>query len=255
MVGGIFKESVRWEQSLSESQPAPLLREAFVDAYPVYVASLLVDRGIRMNVVVADAIVEGTAVLDGLLTTLEGTPFPDQRVSPLELFREALRPVDKALAVSDIPEPANVQSITVAPWDRYALSPGSSQVLGDAAHDAHLRWAVTKAAAIAPGVLKPAIFLAPVDEAPPEVTVAVQSVGYRVVRELSPSVSVAVVAASLPGAHSLVSEAVGMGLFTVVYGDDIDDLAAMGLRALGAAAIVSEARLVLEPAEILPIST
>ena len=253
MVGGIFKESAQWEQSLSESEPIPSLREAFVDAYPVYVATLLADRGIRMDVVIADAVVEGTAVLDGLLTTFGRTPFLQQRVSPLELFREALRPVDNALAVSGIPEPASVRSIAVAPWDRYALSPGSSQVLGDVAHDAHLRWAVTKAAAVAPEVRRPTIFLASVDASPSGLTAAIESVGYRIVRELTPSVTAAVVAALRPDAHGLVSEAVSMGLFTVVYGDAIDDLTAAGLRALGAAAVVSETELALEPREILPM--
>jgi len=237
---------------LSESESHPTLRDVFVDAYPMYVAMLLSGRGVQMNVLIADAIVEGTAVLDGLLTTFEVTSLHEQRVSPLELFREALRPVDRALAVSGLPEPSDSWAIAVAPWDRYSLSPGSSQVLGSEAHEAHLRWAVTKAAAVAPGVLAPRAFVASGGQSPLGVNAAVESVGYRSVRELSANVSLAVVAASLPEAHSLIAEAAGLGVYTVVYGDDLDDFAITGLRALGASVVVSGSTLMLSPEEILP---
>lgn len=240
---------------MSETEPTSTLREAFVDAYPIYVASLLTGRGIQMDVLIADAIVEGTAVLDGLLTSFERTPLDRQRVSPLELFREALRPVDRVLAASGIPEPADAHTIAVAQWDRYALSPGSSQVLGSQAHEAHLRWAVTKAAAVAPAVLAPAAFVASGDQSLSGVAAAVESVGYRTVRDLSPNASLAVIAASLPDVHFLVAEAARLDLFTVVYGDDLDDLEATGLHALGASAVVSGARLMLVPEEILPALT
>ncbi len=251
MVGGIFEESAHWEPALSDTEPTPTLRSAFVDAYPTYVATLLTNRGVQMDVVIADAIVEGTAVLDGLLTTFEQTPLLDQRVSPLELFREALRPVDRALAAAGVPVPPDAHAIAVAPWDRYALSPGSSQVLGAQAHDAHLRWAVTKASAAGPAVLAPRAFVASGDQSPAGVAAAVESVGYRVVRDLSPGTALAVIASSVPEAHSLVSEAVGLDVHTVVYGE-VDDLETTGLRALGASTVVTGSRLMLAPEDVLP---
>jgi len=252
MVGGIFEESAHREPALSDTESTPTLRTAFVDAYPVYVATLLTNRGVQMDVLIADAIVEGTAVLDGLLTTFEQTPLPDQRVSPLELFREALRPVDRAMAASGIPAPTDAHTIAVAPWDRYALSPGSSQVLGSQAHDAHLRWAVTKASAVGPAVLAPRAFIASGNQSPVGIAAAVESVGYRVVRDLTPGTALAVIASSIPEAHALVAEAVALDVFAVVYGENLDDLETTGLRALGASAVVSGTRFMLAPEEILP---
>ena len=122
---------------------------AFVDAYPTYVATVLSARGIGVDEILADAIVEGTQVLDGLLTSFDRTPITEQRTSPLELFREALRPVDRALGLVGAPEAVDVPAHHAA-WDRYGLVPGSSQVLGEEAHAAHLRWGVEKARAMAP---------------------------------------------------------------------------------------------------------
>ena len=255
MVGGIVVESAETEDVLSESGAGPSLREAFLDAYPVYVAGLLRERGIDLTVVVADAIVEGTAVLDGLLTTLEQTPLHEQRVSPLELFREALRPIDRVLALVDAPEPSDTKRLGVAQWDRYDLSPGSSQVLGSGAHEAHLRWAVTKAAEVAPSVLAPAAFVATTDRSDgsgESVLEAVRSVGYRIVNDLSPDARLAVVSSALPGCHELITRAVGFGVHTVVYGDGLDDFDTTALRAVGAAAVASEAALVSRPGDIVP---
>ena len=81
------------------------VRRSFVDAYPRYVASLLASRGVQVDDLLADAIVEGAAVLDGLLTTLESIDPVDQVSSPLELFREALRPIDRALTLLGMPPP------------------------------------------------------------------------------------------------------------------------------------------------------
>ncbi|MCL1600841.1 MAG: hypothetical protein M3112_04805, partial [Actinomycetia bacterium] len=47
------------------------IRQAFVAAYPQYVAGVLTERGIEMEPVIADGIVIGTGVLDGLLASLE----------------------------------------------------------------------------------------------------------------------------------------------------------------------------------------
>jgi hypothetical protein len=252
MVGGIVVESADTEDVLSESGAGPSLREAFLDAYPVYVAGLLRERGIDLTVVVADAIVEGTAVLDGLLTTLEQTPLHEQRVSPLELFREALRPIDRVLALVDAPEPSDTKRLGVAQWDRYDLSPGSSQVLGSGAHEAHLRWAVTKAAEVAPSVLAPAAFVATTGRSDESILEAVRSVGYRIVSDLSSEATLAVVSSALPGCHELIIRSVGFGVHTVVYGDGLDDLDTTALRALGAAAVVSEAALASRPGDIVP---
>ena len=176
----------------------------------------------------------------------------EQRVSPLELFREALRPIDRVLALVDAPEPSDTKRLGVAQWDRYDLSPGSSQVLGSGAHEAHLRWAVTKAAEVAPSVLAPAAFVATTDRSRESVLEAVRSVGYRIVNDLSSDASLAIVSSALPGCHELITRAVGFGVHTVAYGDGLDDFDTTALRAVGAAAVVSEAALVSRPGDIVP---
>jgi len=125
------------------------IRGTFVAAYPRYVSQLLIDRGIGIDTTIADAVVEGTGVLDALLLGLSEEPVLEQRSSPLELFREALRPIDRALALLGVPVPHGTGARSIVPWDRYALAPGSSKVLGEAAHEAHLRWGLAKAAEVA----------------------------------------------------------------------------------------------------------
>ena len=81
------------------------LHAAFCEAYPLYVARTLVGSGVEVVDVIADAIVEGTMILGDSLSALEAAKPADQRSSPLELFRQALRPVDAALATIGVPVP------------------------------------------------------------------------------------------------------------------------------------------------------
>lgn len=230
-------------------QPSPDLREALVAAYPGYVAAVLAERGIDMDELTADAVVEGASVLDGLLTTFQATPYPDQRVSPLELFREALRPIDRALDLRGI-DPPQSEALGVAAWDRYQLSPGSSQVLGSEAHEAHLRWAVGKARAIAPLVNRPGAVVLPAAE-DADVAEAVAAAGYRLVQGLDAAV-VAVIDRDLPGSDSAMRAALEGQVHTVVIGDVIDDLDRVGLKAAGVAAVATRAEITATPGEVLP---
>ena len=256
MVGGIVHRSAHREGGLSTpsetEQPPPDLREALVAAYPPYVATVLADRGIEMDELTADAVVEGASVLDGLLTTFEATPYPDQRVSPLELFREALRPIDRALGLRGI-NPPETKTLGVAAWDRYQLSPGSSQVLGPEAHEAHLRWAVGKARAIAPLVNRPGAVLLPT-AAEGDVAEAIATAGYRLVPDLASAV-VAVVDLDLPGSEDAIAASVDAELHAVAIGDVVDDLTRVGLRAAGVARVVDRTELVTTPGEVLPTPT
>lgn len=253
MVGGIFHASAHGESGLSTQSDAeggvrPTLRTAFVDAYPAYVAQVLAERGIEMDEVTADAVVEGVAVLDGLLSTLESTPYRDQRVSPLELFREALRPIDRVLGLRGI-EPAGTTAGTIAAWDRYELAPGSSQVLGPEAHDAHLVWAVGKAKAMAPLVNRPGAAVLPSEDI--EVVEAIEAAGYRVTDRLEDAV-VAVVAIDEGGGEEAMAASVEARVSVVVFGEEIDDLRRVGLTAAGAHRVVTRAELIASPTDVLP---
>jgi hypothetical protein len=253
MLGVIFSESTFWEHYLSKPTSTPSLREAFVNAYPVYVARVVNDRGIEMNEVLADAVVEGVAVLDALMASFEQTSFDDQRVSPLELFGEALRPIDRAFALTGVEESNDADSIHIASWDRYTLSPGSSEVLGPDAHEAHLRWALRKAQAVAPAVLgRPVAFVHAVGSLAEDVRAAVALVGYRVVDEYSTEAVIAVIDASSPAVGGLVSKASTENTRAIVFGTEIDDLMVVGLRALGADSVITVEELVYDPATVLP---
>ena len=242
MVGGMFLTSAHRTENLSVDDQPQTLRSALVSAYPTYVASWARDHGVEMDPVIADAVVEGSEVLDGLLSTFERTDPVDQRRSPLELFREALRPVDRALRTVQVPIPESGGTVRMATWDDYGLSPGSSQVLGPAAHDAHLRWGIERVALMT----RPPILL--VGDATGRLQVAIENAGYR---RGGPGDTIAVVdvdAADVAAIREL-SES---GSHVVAVGDSVNDLTTPGLLALGAAVVVEMGRFVADPAEHLP---
>ncbi|MFO7700908.1 MAG: hypothetical protein R6W79_09930 [Acidimicrobiia bacterium] len=232
------------------------LHEAFVEAYPAYVARTLESMGIAVDEVVADAIVEGAAVLDGMLTSLDRLDPIDQRHSPLELFREALRPVDRALGMAGIPPPGPAHGLGSpwdrVTWDRYGLAPGSSQVLGHRAHEAHLRWGLAKAVALAPMVNRPYARIVASGDRLDALGSAVTELGYRTSSPDDGPPSVAIIDASVPGGHDAIRRAVGEGAHVVVFGDAIDDLEIAGLRALGVALVVTTSALLRDPQAHLP---
>jgi len=218
------------------------LREAFVAAYPRYVASLLSSRGIEVDELLADAIVEGTMVLDGLLASFEATDLVAQASSPLELFREALRPIDRALALTGAPLPKpGTGAVRIAPWDGYALSPGSSQVLGARAQEAHVGWGLRKARAVAQQVdatRGPAIGLLCPDADRDALVAEAEALHYRtIVLPSDAGLVAAVVCADEPLADDVVRSA-SRHATVVVYGESIDDLDSVRFSSLGATTVV-----------------
>ncbi len=233
------------------------IRRTFVDAYPRYVASILTERGVSLDEVVADAIVEGTALLDGLLAAFESTPLMQQTSSPLELFSEALRPIDRALALVGTPVPGSgAGTVRIVPWDRYGLSPGSSQVLGESALEAHIAWGLTKAQMMARFVDEtrgPAVgLLCPTRDLEGLVREA-ETAHYRtVVLPDTRAVTVAVVCASEPDADAVV-RAMATRSKVIVYGRSIDDIDQIRFASLGASATIPADRLIGNLAEYLPV--
>lgn len=227
------------------------LRTAFVEAYPAYVASALHDLGIAIDPIIADAIVEGAAVLDALLDGLERLPPLEQRHSPLELFREALRPIDHALDVEGL-RPSMLQSESLPSWDRFGLAPGSSQVLGQRAHEAHLRWGVAKAAAVAPVVMRPRAVIITDDETFDQLSRSIEAAGYTVGGGGGRSFAVALVDTSMPRAGEAITREAASGAFVVAFGDEVDDLSTPGLKALGASTVVRTHDLLADPRAYIP---
>ena len=236
------------------------LRIALVDSYPNYVASVLVSRRIEVNEVLADSIVEGAQVLDGLMATLEATPPPLQRHSPLELFREALRPVTKALSTVGAPEvPRDPEQTALLPWDRFALSPASTSAIGPQVHKAHLAWGVAKAATL--GALaersnpeRPLLwFVCRVDDTKAVVASGERS-GYRMLPAPQWDRPVAVLLdLGVDGAMDLLALAVTDGHRVVVYDNEVDDIRSPGLRAAGAWKISTRDDVLHRLGSILPV--
>ncbi len=230
------------------------LRSTFVEAYPRYVARLLTGRSVEMVEVVADAVVEGTSVLDELLKTLEATPFQMQRQSPLELFREALRPVGRALDTVGIQLPGVPAGSAFTAWDTYGLSPASSAELGPEAYEAHLRWGVSKARAMSAPPSPPqrppvAVWCAAQDRRMIEEQVA--SAGY-VVSDRHGQASLAIVDVDTDVFEDDLAAAMQSAGRTIVYGSAIDDLQQTALRARGVWKIVDRQQILSDLSAVLP---
>lgn len=232
------------------------IRSTFVDAYPRYVSLLLIERGIEVDPTIADAIVEGAGILDALLRGFMTEAARDQRSSPLELFREALRPIDRTLNLLGIPVPTGGSDArAIVPWDRYALAPGSSRVLGEAAHEAHLRWGLKKAVAVAAFVDSTAgpslgIFCALSERA--TIVSQAEAASYRTVPLPSrTSVSVAVVSADEPGADKII-RSISDHSRVIVYATAIDDIDQIRFMSLGAFSTVSRDVVLRSLATLLP---
>lgn len=227
------------------------IRKPFVAAYPQYVAATLTERGIEMEPVIADGIVIGTGVLDGLLASLEAmTPGLASR-SPLELFREALRPVDRALDVAGVEPPhIDANQRQLLPWDRYALSPGSSLVLGAAAHEAHVQWGIAKAQAFA---AQPKAGLRCFDVDAPLFLSQLDALGYRVLRLPSTEdVSVGLVDIDGGDVGSIISDLATAGAFVVAFGVDPEDTEQIRHKALGATTVIPKRMLLGDLASHIP---
>lgn len=234
------------------------VRLAFCEAYPLYVARVLVARGITIDDVIGDAIVVGTVNLDRTLAQLEKTSPSEQRSSPLELFREALRPIDSALATSEIPEPPiDSGHGALHAWDRYQLSPGSPKALGERAYDAHLRWGVAKAMAF--GAFgerttpeRPTVRVMCRDEDADPIALALGGLGYKLAAADSPRPVLTIVDIDVGEAAKMISQTVSAHGRVVVYGDAVDDLQAMALSAAGAWKVVSRADVLNRLESVLP---
>jgi len=240
-----------WVRYGSVMTDNPGIRQALVEAYPQYVARLLVDRGIEIDPTVADGIVIGTETLDQLLATLESRPPGLEQHSPLELFREALRPVGDALDAAGVqPPPADDNQRALLPWDRYALSPGSARQIGEVANEAHLRWGIAKAQAHA---VRPTAGLRCSDQDAPRILGQLNEMGYRVVRLPSDEpVSVVLVDIRETGVDQIVAPAASAGGHVVVFGDDPNDFEVDRFKALGASAVVVRRDVIDDLASWLP---
>jgi hypothetical protein len=216
------------------------IRGAFVAAYPSYVVSVLASRGVEVGTTIADAVVEGTAVLDAMLESLLSLGPAAQSRSPLELFREALRPVSRALdTVGVSPVLRDPGKVLAVPWDHHDLCPASPKALGDEAHDAHMRWGVAKASALGASPARnaperPTVWVFANEPDHPVLESVLNGLGYRLGSE--PSADRAVLALvdvdSDRGVAGL-ETALERRVRVIAYSESMDDIRATGLRTAG----------------------
>lgn len=244
---------------------AQRLHSALVSAFPAYVTAMFAERGYPLNRTTAVAIEEASAFLDAELAVVLEQEYREQRRSPLELFRAALEMLASTLADTGVPPVATGLSMTEG--DPYDLAPGSSSALGPEAHEAHLAWGASKAS----------VFLAERSTTPPEPTIVLMAADRRerdAVVPLLKSPGVECLAARNPAAiaaaieqravlmafvdfahrsaRGAVTQFLEADIPTIVYGDDIDDLAETGLRAQGVRRVIGRRDFIADPHRFLP---
>lgn len=227
------------------------LRDALVAAYPGYVAALLRERGWPE---IPESVAAGAAWLAESLDDLLVQPFAAQGRGPLEVFQEAMRHPNEALARAGAPVPERDPAAASAlPGDLYDLAPASSRALGEEVWLAHLAWGTAKAAALSRlrlGVLS--ANLLDVDR----IERAVSGRGYRVerIRGIEGASTPAVLFVDLehPAADDVIRTGSLAGSLVVGYGPHVDDLAMVRARSLGAAAALPRSRFFADPAALLP---
>ncbi|MGI9666772.1 MAG: hypothetical protein ACR2N2_06675, partial [Acidimicrobiia bacterium] len=138
--------------------------------------------------------------------------------------------------------------------------PGSSQVLGGPAHEAHMRWALEKASALGPMVTSsmatgPAIVLVVNDHDRSQLRKAVRDLGYRLD---GGEPAVVIVDADLDGGREAIAgwaSANNRPSRIIAFGRSLDDLSTTALKALGADLVVPGDRLLADTHEFLPAVT
>jgi hypothetical protein len=239
---------------------AATLHAAFLDAYRPTVVARLAAMGSVETAGLDEALAAGEEWLDEALRAVLAAPHREQRHSPLEVFREAMRFPTAALETAGV---APVERDPIArdalPGDLYGLAPASSQDLGQDAWRAHLAWGAAKARAVA----RPVVGLLSVDLMDrTRIESEATSAGFAVVMWAD----AVAVAEALHGRHPAVAfvdlthgeadDAVralaGRGVRVIGYGPHVDDFAMLRARSLGAEAALARSRFFRSIPDLLP---
>ncbi len=245
---------------------AETLFSTFVAAYRPHVEARLAE----LEVTAPPAVLEdGRRRLAAELRDLLSRPWAEQRRSPLEVFRGALRPVTEALAARGVPRPErDAGRRALLPEDPYGLSPGSSAELGEEAWRAHLAWGAAKAVRVTSGAEQPApsrpiVALVTVDLLDrSRIEPAVVAAGYALAVVRDRAAGEALLRASRPvlaivdlthsGADEAIAGFAAAGIRVIAYGPHVDDVAMARARTLGAAATAARSRFLTDPGRWLP---
>jgi hypothetical protein len=239
---------------------AAAVHDAFLAAYRPAVTARLAAAGITPPEGFDESLEEGRAWLHNELRGLLSLPFAEQHRSPLEVFQEAMRFPNEALAAAGVDPPERDATAAAAlPGDRYDLAPASSQELGEEAWTAHLAWGAAKARAMS----RPTVGLLSADLMDrSRVESAAGAAGYAVAawgdaaavaaagRDRLPSV--AFVDLVHPESDEVIRMLVEHRVRTVVFGPHVDDFALLRAKALGAADALPRSRFFRSIPNLLP---
>lgn len=239
---------------------AAALHAAFVGAYRARVLRRLAEEGVAAPPGLDEALAAGAEWLGTELHELLCLPFAEQRRSPLEVFREAMRFPTAVLDSAGVPGPRrDAASRETLPGDLYDLAPGSSQELGDEAWRAHLAWGAAKARAMS----RPTVGLLSSDLMDrSRVESAAAAAGYAVVAWADAAAvsralqarhpAVAFVDLAHRHADDVVRILAGGGVRVIGFGPHVDEFAMVRARSLGAADAMARSRFFRSIPDLLP---
>jgi hypothetical protein len=256
----------------SDSQETDPLVTALVAAFPGYVADRLAGLGVVRDEELDTAVARATSWLEAELRLLLARPGIEQTESPLEVVRRATAPVTALLAARGVaPVERDQWHEENQPGDPYGLYPASSQELGEEAWRLHIDWGVRKARAVAgvvpgsssgkgPAISAVALFGVPVEQRD-ELREAIERRDFRVLVWRNPAALedegnvrpvLALVHLGHPEAHWAIRQLAIERIRVVAYGDDVNDLTAPGVLALGAEEAIDTPRLLSRLDRLLP---
>jgi hypothetical protein len=233
---------------------------AFSAAYRSTVVARLAAAGITPPRGFDGSLDRGGEWLRDELGSLLDLPYSEQQRSPLEVFQEAMRFPNEALAAAGVDPPERDATAAAAlPGDRYHLAPASSQELGEEAWTAHMAWGAAKARAVS----RPKVGLLSGDLMDrSRVEAAAGATGYEVAawddaaavvtagRDRLPAV--AFVDLGHSDSDAVIRMLAEQRVRVIGFGPHVDEFALVRARALGAAEALPRSRFFKSIPDLLP---
>lgn len=245
---------------------AEALRSALVAGFRTWLADRLATLGLASDPGLADVAEEAATALDARLGDLLALPFADQARAPMEVVRDAVRPVVDELQRRGVPPTGGEAAF---PWDVFSLVPRGIADLGEEAERTLLAWGAAKASALGgapvvpPTPRRPVVLLVTGDLADrTRLASIVEGGGLEPVVARNPAAvedalgTIRPVVAFVDLGHRSADEVIGRlaaaGVRVVAYGPHVDDLALVRARSLGAAEVLPRSRFFRDPGRWLP---
>ncbi len=233
------------------------LATALVAAFPLYVQQRLDVLDVDIDSPIVAAVDVAAAELADSLEALARLSPQEQVKSPLELVRDATRPITALLDERRVAAPHRDEwAVEIHPEDVYDLYPASSRDLGEEAWQLHLAWGIDKARVVAGVIPAPLPSSSPSGSGLPAVALfgiaseergdlieELKARGYRGLIWRNPAAlavaaedrpQLVIVDLRHPTAHDAVRSLVASGIRVVAVADRVDDFAMAGVIALGA---------------------